>query len=161
MQPKYTREVHTTIVEGILEGLCKKHAAALAGISDDTLEAWLTDGREQYADFARDVERAQAEFARDRMREIMTSARAPQFEDTAAKKKKRKRHGDWKAAAWILERRFPLIYGNREGKRDDAPKQADADKPFSPWGGVVRNSRGEVTGRTTPLSRSSIGKRVQ
>lgn len=101
---KITTQVHEIIVHGTLNGLTRRFCAASAGIDDTTLYGWLKDGREHlengkdtpYANLARDVAKAEHENAARLMRLI---------EDAAVK--------DWKAASWILERRYKDDYGKK------------------------------------------------
>jgi hypothetical protein len=54
----------------------------------------------------------------------------------------RKIEGDWKAAAWLLERKYPKLYGKRIADNvDDANGTAAADDEpgvHSPWLAVVK-----------------------
>lgn len=116
---KYTPEVHAKIVEALKLGCFKKHAAAAAGIGWRTFEQWLTwadEGREPYTTLAYDCEVAIGEDAK-RNQAIVSKAAAGEH------------LGDWKAAAWNLERKHPKLYGNL-GIGHDKPA---GDKPFSPW----------------------------
>lgn len=118
-KPKYTPEVHRQIVDALKVGAFKKHAANAAGISERTLADWLqwgAEGREPYVELLRDVEQA---IAADAVRNQTIISKAAAGEHA----------GDWKAAAWNLERKFPRLYGSMASGHDQVP----ADKPFSPW----------------------------
>lgn len=98
---KCTPEVRAAILERLREGAFKKHAARAAGIAHQTLEDWLSrgaNGEEPYASFAEEVERAIAEDA-VRNQGIITQASREKIE------------GDWRAAAWNLEKKHPKLYG--------------------------------------------------
>lgn len=116
---KYSPEVHAKIVKNLQAGAFKTHAAQAAGISHHTLDVWLKwgrEGREPYAQFAEDCEQAIAEDA-VRNHLVITKAALGPIE------------GDWKAAAWLLERKFPDLYGQIAALR----ALTGGEKPFSPW----------------------------
>jgi|SoimicMinimDraft_4_1059732.scaffolds.fasta_scaffold117538_1 transposase-like protein len=118
-RPKYSPEVHRKIVEALKRGLLKPHAAQLAGIHANTLETWIEAGNagdERYEAFAIEVEKAIAEDALRNQAVISMAAVAPI-------------KGDWKAAAWNLERKFPRLYGARMA----AVLTPQTERPFSPW----------------------------
>jgi hypothetical protein len=120
----YTPELHAAIVKSLRHGAYQVHAANGAGISITTLQRWVKLGRngvEPYVRFAEDVDRARAEDAL-RNQAIISAA--------ALK--------DWKAAAWLLERKFPKLYGRRPAMDnvDDLPPPAEGDDDttvHSPW----------------------------
>lgn len=98
---RLTKEVHETIVKHLKVGAFKSVAAAAAGISDDALAEWIKrglKGEKAYAAFAKDVQRLVAEDC-IRNQAVITAAAMRQTQ------------GDWKAAAWNLERKYPKIYG--------------------------------------------------
>lgn len=100
-RPKLTREVHETIVKHLKAGAFKVHAAKAAGVSVRAVEEWVKRGQageKKYAAFAAEVERLQAEDAIRNQAVISAAALKPIA-------------GDWKAAAWSLERKYPLLYG--------------------------------------------------
>ena len=125
----YTAEVHAAIVKSLKEGAYKVHAANAAGVSISALEHWLQLGRagtEPYVQFAEDVDRARAQDAL-RNQQVISAAAVSKVP------------GDWKAAAWNLERKFPKLYGRRMVDNiDDVPPPAAADDEdnttvVSPW----------------------------
>lgn len=87
------------ILESVREGSTLQMAARSAGISPRTLRRW----RDRYPDFDRKVQRAKAE----------AGERALGVIQEAADK------GDWRAASWWLEKRFPEQYG----ETDDLPEE--------------------------------------
>lgn len=118
-RPKYSPEVHKKIIDALKRGALKPHAANLVGIAAHTLENWITAGLagdERYELFALEVEQAIAEDALRNQAVISMAAVGPI-------------KGDWKAAAWNLERKFPRLYGARLA----AALGPQTERPFSPW----------------------------
>jgi hypothetical protein len=99
--PRYNAEVHAEIIKHLRSGAFKQHAAQAAGVSARAVDEWLKlgrDGDKRYAEFACDVDRTIAE---DAIRNLAVVSAA------ALKTGK----GDWKAAAWLLERKYPKLFG--------------------------------------------------
>jgi hypothetical protein len=125
-RPKYSAAVHAAIVKSLEAGAFKKHAANAARISIDTLDDWIqlgVDGVEPYVQFALDVEAA---IARDAIRNQTIISRAAQAEHA----------GDWKAAAWNLEKKHPKLYGRLADAPPIAPVEP-VERPHSPWKAVL------------------------
>lgn len=79
------------------------HAAAAAGIAVRTLEDWLQrarNGDRKYERLLADVEQTVAEEACRQVAVISAAAL-------------KKSSGDWKAAAWLLEKKYPKIFGSK------------------------------------------------
>lgn len=87
---KRTEPNAVTIFEAIRVGATRKRAAAIVGISQDTLARW----EKQDADFAHRLIEAEAHRDRSLIVEIRTAAKR-----------------DWRAAAWLLERVAREDYG--------------------------------------------------
>ena len=97
---RYNADVHARIVNALRIGAYQVHAAKAARVSPDSLAKWLRKGRagdERYAQFASDCDEAMAQFA-NRLQGTITKAAIA---------------GDWKAAAWDLERRYPEQYARK------------------------------------------------
>lgn len=97
---KLTPAIHSQIVSYIAAGAYVKHAAESAGISHHAASLWLSKGKtgeEPYAAFYRDVQAAKA---KDAVRDVQIISKAGV-------------DGDWKAAAWKLERKHPKLFGQR------------------------------------------------
>lgn len=126
--PKYTPEVHKKIVDALSRGCFKAHAAGYARISPDTLESWLRQGEEgvePYAKLLEDVRFAIAQDALNKQTAISAAALG-------------QHKGDWRAAAWDLEKKHPKLYGRiaeLEALRaaEIAAAKRHLDKPYSPW----------------------------
>jgi hypothetical protein len=99
---KLTPEIQEQIVKAIKAGNYIETAAAYAGIAKDTLYNWLKEGARSESgalrEFSDAVENA---LAFGEMRDL-------QRIDQAATA------GQWQAAAWRLERRFPKKWGRQE-----------------------------------------------
>lgn len=108
---KFTAERRKAIIEALERGNTLTHAAALAGVSRETIYDWLqkgdkaTDPASTYKRFAEDVARANALVADHAIGKI-TSAMPD----------------DWRAAMTFLERRFPDEYAKRERHEVSGPK---------------------------------------
>lgn len=106
--PQLTEELCTDI----LNGLSKTNACRKAGVGVDTLASWMrrgSQGEQPFADFAQAVDRAD---------QTLKGRLVSYIEHSASR-------GDWKAAAWLLERRFRSEYGP---KASDEPVRV-ADEP--------------------------------
>lgn len=100
---KFTPAVRQLIVDGLKAGLPIRHACALAGIDTAQFYRWRTRGEtaaegSTWRQFFLDCEGAQAEMVKGSLAVITQAAT----------------DGDWRAAAWKLERRMPEQFGARE-----------------------------------------------
>ena len=105
-----TPEVQAVLLKAVERGLPLKESALLAGISYDTLNRWRNNGESETAEpvfrnFCKALLQAQAKAVDTLVSQIQS----------AAKK------GDWKAAAWILERRHPHDWGRQERLEHTGP----------------------------------------
>lgn len=118
---KYSEDKVVVIERAIEDGLTYEFAAALAGITDDTLSNW----RKRYSEFSERIAAAEARGALVNIQSIREAAAGA--EDRAA---------DWRAAAWILEHRHPYQYGksvteNQHTGKDGGPIEfAGLDVPL-------------------------------
>ena len=90
---KYTPETVEKLTQAIRLGATYKLACDYAGISEDTFARW----REQHADFADIIQKAEGTAAVGWLAKIEAAAS----------------DGNWPAAAWKLERRYPEMYGRQ------------------------------------------------
>lgn len=96
----FDEETANRVIEGVGRGLTFANAAALAGISYSTLNRWRKRGRnstrdDEFRDFWKRLERAKGEAALRLLNCVNSAAEG----------------GDWKAATWILERRYSNEWG--------------------------------------------------
>ena len=130
---KLTPEVQDLIVDGINAGLTFGLTCARAGVNPATFYRWLEKGETAksgvYSEFCDTVSRAKADSAMRLVSQITLQAPT-----------------DWRAAAFLLERRFPDDYGKRSeitGK-DGGPVKVEAktEHVFQPtpelWDEVLR-----------------------
>lgn len=103
-----TPERTESIRADLLLGLTREAAAARAGIGRPTLQRWIADGlagKAPYVAFLEALDAAEAE-AQRRLLATILSASQPRKDGAA-------RPGQWQAAAWILERRWPAAWRSR------------------------------------------------
>jgi hypothetical protein len=101
-----TPEVHKHIVRLVRSGVPFSTACDAAGVACSTGKLWRANGNkpdavEPYLSFSADYARARAYAERQRLKVIKMAAST----------------GDWRAAAWLLERSNPNRYG--ETKRTE------------------------------------------
>src|SRR6185295_15668449 len=95
---KLTPAVQQTLVFALTEGASIAHACDYAGIAPATYHAWITRGEageEAFLDFLESVTRARGQGV---VTDLLTISHAV-------------RAGDWHAAAWRLQHRYPQDYG--------------------------------------------------
>jgi len=96
--------VEDQILRALAAGQARWPAAALAGISGNTLSRWISDDDA----FALEVQRAESRAVAAALG-VITKAAAS---------------GTWQAAAWWLERRYPADWG-RNRRADEGPPPED------------------------------------
>jgi len=95
---KLTPEMQERICRILREGNTRRTAAALVGIDEETFRRWMylgERGREPYRAFYAAVKNAEEEAVQSRIAVIQKAAQ----------------DGNWQAAAWWLERKFPAEWG--------------------------------------------------
>lgn len=118
---KLTAKITEAVCDAIREGLSIEGACSHAGIARSTFHDWVSrgeDGEAEFSDFADQTARARAEVEerllgsiewaagkRMRRRALGTGSDFETFEEEER---------DWRAAAWLLERKFPEAYGNKQ-----------------------------------------------
>ena len=114
-----SRDVRDRLLAAIRTGATRRAAAASAGIGLATFHRWLERGQHarsgEYRDFRDAVRQADAHAEYVLLRRIARASRT-----------------DWRAAAWILERRFPHKYGaDRDARRDRRRETPPAEVVFT------------------------------
>ncbi len=97
-----TEERQAILLSAIKKGLPLKDAASIAGISYASLNRWQNKGEEEdappeFRNFCNHLREAQSVAVDTLLSQITNAARK-----------------DWKAAAWILERRHPEAWGRTQ-----------------------------------------------
>ena len=96
------------ICDYVAQGHTREVAAQACGIVSTTLYRWMKRGERQpdgpCGEFCRALKRADLEAELACLRQIKEAAQ----------------HGDWRAAAWMLERRYPEKWGRRRARRDES-----------------------------------------
>jgi len=95
---KLTPDLQTNFLQALSVGATHRIACDYVGINQDTLYEWLkrgAAGRAPYADFSEQVQKAQGRAALGWLAKIEAAASG----------------GNWQAAAWKLERRYPEEFG--------------------------------------------------
>lgn len=95
---KLTPDLETDLVLLLSNGLSVRSAARVAGVSRRSLTRWLADGLRERV--------AQARAARPEVRDSQVEARLVVAVARAAAL------GEWRAAAWMLEHRWPERWGD-------------------------------------------------
>jgi len=109
---KLTPAVQEKICAALRSGAYRQTAVHYAGISIQAFQEWMAKGREGrpfWRDFLEAVEKAEADF-------IIASVGTIRKASTT----------QWQAAAWMLERKFPELYGQRQRM----PLVQEDDKPI-------------------------------
>lgn len=112
--PKLTPEVMDVVVNAIAAGNYMDTAAALAGVDKVSLYRWIKKGANATRGIKRDFYK--------RVTEAMARAEARGVTGISIAAQK-----DWKAAAWLLERR----YAKRWGKREEHTLKGDPKAPLA------------------------------
>lgn len=139
-QSRLSASTHKAVVKGVSAGLTRVLCAKYAGISKDTLFSWLRFGRKDIEDgkdtkhsrLVLDIEKTEAAEAAELVSLIRSAAKA--------------KVDNWKAAGFLLERRFPEDYVKRQeinqhhsGSVETASAEAIDERIKQLMGGGVRN----------------------
>jgi hypothetical protein len=105
-----TPERQTLLLSAIERGLPLREAASLAGISYDTFNRWRNQGEAvnappEFRHFCESLQRAQAIAVDALLTRIQSASQS----------------GDWRAAAWILERRHAETWGRQQRLEHTGP----------------------------------------
>ena len=107
---KLTYDLIAQIVELKRDGLCDADIIAAIGVHPATFYRWLKDGENAKTGVKRalydKLKKAESEYKRCLLTTIKGAAESrAQF---------------WTAAAWLLERKYPMEYGKMERKAEDS-----------------------------------------
>ena len=108
---RFTPEIADAVVDGLTKGLTKRNISETLGLGKNTISVWLKAGQEGDPAFVSFADRcAQAEKQAQGSLIAMISEQG---------------HKDWRAAAWLLERRFDAF---KLRSRTSADAQAELDR---------------------------------
>ena len=137
MRSKLTETTQATIRAALEAGNTRAAAAQGAGITYECLRLWIRKGEKQAAgrhrNLARTVEKAEAQAESEAVAEIRAAWK----------------RGEWRAAAWWLERRRPETYRDQKDQGSSAAAEnttvriiydAEVAKDLKPW---TRSNNGE------------------
>lgn len=125
---KLTPEITEAVCDALVEGLSIEGACARAGIAPSTYYDWNArgaDGEALFVEFAEATARARAE-VEERLLESVEWAAGERIRKKALGQGRDAEivdevERDWRAAAWLLERKFPGAYGNRSKVEHSGP----------------------------------------
>lgn len=111
MRPKLTEEMVEQMAALKADGLSNKDICRAVGIHEATLYRWVSkpSGRPHRA-LGESLNKAEANYKRT----LLTTIREAVI----------KKNGQWTAAAWLLERKYPDEYGRAERQREDRTEVA-------------------------------------
>ncbi|MBR3313689.1 MAG: helix-turn-helix domain-containing protein [Atopobiaceae bacterium] len=125
---KLTNKLVEQIVELKRDGLCDADIIAAIGVNPSTFYRWLKDGENAKSGVKRtlfeEIKKAEAFYKKSLLTTIKDAAMS--------------RAQYWTAAAWLLERKYPMEYGKMERKADDqenAPVQLTLGLVIEPMAG--------------------------
>jgi hypothetical protein len=123
---KLSPAVLEKVCEGVRLGMSYERASARVGISDATLRNWVKrdeEGVRAYAGVVEALQKARADGETRLLARIVKAAEE-----------------DWKAAAWILERRHPESYARIERREVSGPNGDPMKLEVSSWADLVRQA---------------------
>ncbi|MBP3883980.1 MAG: helix-turn-helix domain-containing protein [Olsenella sp.] len=107
---KLTHKLVGEIVELKRDGLCDADIIAAIGVHPSTFYRWLKEGEDARTGVKRalyeELKKAEAQYKRGLLTTIKDAAMS--------------RAQYWTAAAWLLERKYPMEYGKMERKAEDS-----------------------------------------
>lgn len=151
---KLTATVKKRLLESIGRGMTYSLACKLAGIDYSTFKRWMEKGGEhavgEYRAFRAEVEAQEAQNAEDALLVIQAAA-------LGAKDKP----GDWRASAWLLERRHKDDFGAQRVEvtgKDGGPVEAktEADVAVQIAGEITHEVKGRID--LTKLTDEQLGQ---
>ena len=138
LTPKLTGEITTYIRDGNSPTI----SATLVGVSPSTYFNWMSKGSNQeprFMEFSESIERAKAQSVVNRVAHISRAADS----------------GNWRAAAWMLERMAPESFGKNStrakeagGQRLEKPQGVSIQKLEESMAKILEN-RSQLQGNST------------
>lgn len=143
LTPELTREISTYIRDGNSPTI----SATLVGISPSTYFNWMSKGSNQesrFMEFLESIERAKAQSIVNRLAHIARAADS----------------GNWRAAAWLLERMAPESFGKNSTRAPEvgAPR---LDKPQGVSIQKLEESMAKILENQSHLQGNSTMKFIQ
>lgn len=133
---KLTYALVEQIVELKRDGLCDADIIAAIGVHQATFYRWIKEGEEAKGGVKRalcdELKKAESEYKRCLLTTIKGAAES--------------RAQYWTAAAWLLERKYPMEYGKMERKADgggDEPVQLTLGIAVEPMADDEGGARGD------------------
>lgn len=115
--PKLTHEMIEKIADLIVMGKSIALAANVAGISESTIYRWLALGKKKSSE----------KIYKDLVDRVSEACEFSEFEALQVLRQSSLEGSNWRAAAWILERRHPEKYGKRAAS-DEIAKSSNIKK---------------------------------
>ena len=141
---KYDQHTADVLLKAVTAGLPNKTAAALAGIDERTLYLWKRKGKageEPFLQFFQSLKASQAKAVEGAMKVIAAAAL----------------RGEWRAAAWWLERRHADEFGSeRKRIREIEKTLAELNRNGSCAPNLPLTDEQRVAGLTGLLSRMGL-----
>lgn len=111
-KPKLTKELIVRAVQLKKGGANNKDIAAALGVCEQTFYRWLSDPKnETQREFCEELKKAEADY-KNALLAIIAKA---------------SRERDWKAAAWLLERKYPAEYSRMDRVQAEVQQTTKAD----------------------------------
>lgn len=99
---KLNKDVIVRIGQAIKLGMTYEHAAQYIGVAYETFNRWMKEGAN-----------AESNTLKCQFYQVVKESEGTAVAACMAKIQKAATDGQWTAAAWILERRYPATYGRR------------------------------------------------
>ena len=141
---KFTQQTVDKLVRGLRMSMSYVDACNYAGISYDTFLNWR-NGK-----FPRNLDDEQKAL-KEQFADLMTQAEGDGVASLMSRIQQGAVQGDWKAAAWILERRYPDRYG-----RPTPSVSVNVDVQLSQYLDTVSKEKG-----LTDIEREQLAARVE
>lgn len=125
---KFENKVVERLVQGLSMGMPYEHAAIYAGVSKDTFDNWRNGKfprgvtKEERAEFREKIEAAEGQGIATKFGIILRAANGEKDPETG----RYIQQPDWRAATWMLERRYPEVYGR---SAVDVRHRGDPEEP--------------------------------